>query len=111
MQQNMKQWHWRADDTGGRMVASCCEVVIFIMYLSFMNVSLLLCGTLELYYVSCVCDFVSFMTGERSQRNKNFVMLVLLQFVICDLVMITKASSCCCLDLTCRCLELMCGCS
>lgn len=70
------------------MVASCCQVVIFIMYLSFMNVPLLLCGSLELYYVSCVCGFVSFMTCERSQRNKNFVMLVLLRFVICELVMI-----------------------
>ena len=43
-----------------------------------MIVSLLLCETLELYYVSCVCGFVSFMTWERSQMNEIFVILVLL---------------------------------
>jgi hypothetical protein len=45
-----KWWHQRADDSGGRMMESCCQVIVFIKYLSFMNVSFVMCGVLELYY-------------------------------------------------------------
>jgi hypothetical protein len=50
------------------MMASCCQVVIFIKKSNFHErVSFVMFGTLELDYVLYVCGFVSFMTCERSR--------------------------------------------